>query len=189
MITDKRLKELAAKYGTPLYVFDMARLCKRVQAMRQVLGPDIGLCYAMKANPFLVGYLSSLVDGIEVCSSGELDICRKSNVPEKKIILSGVHKSELDFQSLLQKQFNGLVTIESKLQFKYLLDNLQPQQEVAVIFRLTSGTQFGMEHDEIIALVDECKKHSNVHFRGLHYFSGTQKRDLDVMRQEIFSRF
>ena len=185
MITDKQVRELADRYGTPLYVFDMAKLWERVQAIRQVLGGDIGLCYAMKANPFLVGYLAEMVDGIEVCSPGELDICRKSNVQEKKIILSGVHKSELDYQKLFQKQFNGLVTIESKLQFKYLLDNLQPEQGVDVIFRLTSGTQFGMERDELISLVGACKKHSHVHFRGLHYFSGTQKRDLKAMRQDI----
>lgn len=187
MITDKQARELADRYGTSLYVFDLAKLRERVQAIRQVLGGDIGLCYAMKANPFLVGYLAEVVDGIEVCSPGELDICRKLNVPEEKIILSGVHKSELDFQQLFQKQFHGLVTIESKLQFKYLLDNLQPGQEVDVIFRLTSGTQFGMERDEFICLVDECKKHSHVHFCGLHYFSGTQKRDLKVMRQDIAS--
>ncbi len=187
MITNNRAKELAAKYGTPLYVFDVTKLRQRVQTIRQVLGTGIGLCYAMKANPFLVGMMSLLVDGVEVCSPGELEICRRVNVPDEKIVLSGVYKAESDFREVLREKFSGLVTIESKRQFNYLIENLQSHQEADIIFRLTSGNQFGMERDEIITLVDECKQYPTVHFRGVHYFSGTQKKDLEVMRQDISS--
>ncbi|MCA9557595.1 MAG: hypothetical protein KC583_03425, partial [Myxococcales bacterium] len=42
---------LAAAHGTPLYVYDLGIAAKKVALLRQVMGPDIGLHYAMKANP------------------------------------------------------------------------------------------------------------------------------------------
>ena len=103
MLTDEKVKELADKYRTPMYVFDISELRQRVRSIKGILGKNIELCYAMKANPFLVGCLSDLVDCIEVCSPGEQEICKKANIPDNKIIFSGVHKSKTDFQNLLKK--------------------------------------------------------------------------------------
>jgi len=185
MITDEQAKTLVAKYGSPLYIFDIDELRQRTQAIRQILGEYIGLCYAMKANPFLVDYLSKMTDGIEVCSPGELEICKKMHVPDEKIILSGVHKSNSNFNDLAKTRFKGIITIESKLQFKYLIENLSPNHNVNVILRLTSGNQFGMEQEEIEYLTRESKNYPNVNVCGLHFFSGTQKKDLDIIEKEI----
>lgn len=187
MLTDEKVKELVDKYRTPMYVFDISELRQRVRSIKGILGKNIELCYAMKANPFLVGCLSDLVDCIEVCSPGELEICKKANIPDNKIIFSGVYKSKTDFQNLLKNDITGLITIESKLQFEYLVDTVQNSKSVDVIFRLTSGNQFGMDVDDFMYLVRECIKYPNIHFRGIHYFSGTQKKDLKLIRQEILS--
>ena len=44
----------AEKYGTPLYIFDTDQAAEQVKSFRKILGEKAGLCYAMKANPFLV---------------------------------------------------------------------------------------------------------------------------------------
>ena len=68
-MTDNIFREVM----TPSYIFDIAVLKDRVKKMRELLG-NIKLCYAMKANPFLIGDLQDAVDCFEVCSHGEFRI-------------------------------------------------------------------------------------------------------------------
>ncbi len=55
----------AEKYGTPLYIFDTDQAAEQVKSFRKILGEKAGLCYAMKANPFLVKQMAGLTDRIE----------------------------------------------------------------------------------------------------------------------------
>ena len=73
----------AEKYGTPLYIFDTDQAAEQVKSFRKILGEKAGLCYAMKANPFLVKQMAGLTDRIEVCSMGEFYICREMEIPEE----------------------------------------------------------------------------------------------------------
>ena len=72
MTKKELLVQGAEKYGTPLYIFDTDQAAEQVRTFRRILGEEIGLCYAMKANPFLVKQMAELTDRIEVCSMGEL---------------------------------------------------------------------------------------------------------------------
>ena len=54
MLGVNELKEIAIKCGTPSYIFDTDELCARIDAMQQILGCGVTVCYAMKANPFLI---------------------------------------------------------------------------------------------------------------------------------------
>ena len=58
MLEIAKIVELAKEHATPMYLFDLDELQSRVQAMKEILGEDIRLCYAMKANPFLVDSMS-----------------------------------------------------------------------------------------------------------------------------------
>ena len=70
-MTDAILQQLAAAYGTPTFVFDVDALQARVRAIQTVFGPDIKLCYSIKANPFLLPAMSAVTARLEVCSPGE----------------------------------------------------------------------------------------------------------------------
>ena len=58
------------KYGTPLYIYDIDRLSETVAFFREKLRGRAGICFAMKANSFLVKQMAALTDRIEVCSMG-----------------------------------------------------------------------------------------------------------------------
>ena len=77
MLSDMQICEIAQEYGTPSYLFDLNELSSRVKRIKEVLGEKVELCYAMKANPFLVSYLDEYVERFEVCSFGEYEICKK----------------------------------------------------------------------------------------------------------------
>ena len=80
----ERLKEAAARYGTPLYVYDLDILREQMTIFRKKLGTDIGLCFAMKANAFLTVPMAAMTERIEICSFGEYQICRKLGSLRKK---------------------------------------------------------------------------------------------------------
>ena len=88
----EKLEYACARYGTPAYVFDLDILEAEAGRMRQALGGDISLCYAMKANPFLAERMAKIVDRIEVCSMGEFEICRTLEIPPGKLLISGALK-------------------------------------------------------------------------------------------------
>ncbi|MEG1895464.1 MAG: diaminopimelate decarboxylase, partial [Oscillospiraceae bacterium] len=88
-MTKDILKEISIEYGTPTYVFDTDKLAQRVGEIKKIVGKKIHLCYAIKANPFLVGVMADLVQKLEVCSPGELSICERLCVDMKKVVFSG----------------------------------------------------------------------------------------------------
>ena len=78
-------------FQTPYYVFDADRLLSRLQTVRTAL-PGIPVTFSIKANSFVTGLMGEAADHLEVCSPGELAICRKLRIPGEKIIYSGVNK-------------------------------------------------------------------------------------------------
>ena len=92
-MTDEQLMTLAEKYQTPMHIFDMDVLKKRVAFLKNHLPAHVSLCYAVKANTFIIKELCGQVERFEVCSPGELAICRRLHVPMEQVVLSGVYKT------------------------------------------------------------------------------------------------
>ena len=67
-------EELASRFGTPLYVYDLDVIDRQVESLRAVLPAVVDLAYAVKANPALavVAHLGRLGLGADVASAGEL---------------------------------------------------------------------------------------------------------------------
>ncbi|UPU40089.1 AMP-binding protein [Erysipelothrix sp. Poltava] len=114
--TSMNLKELCTSNNelkTPCYIFDVDFLEEHVKEIKASLPNNTKLCYAMKANPFLVGILDKMVDSFEVCSPGEYRICQRNNISNLKIILSGVYKNSEDIREIIQMEEQPIYTVES----------------------------------------------------------------------------
>ncbi len=173
------------KLTTPSYVLDMDVLVAHVNAMKAIVGNGTGLCYAMKANPFLVPEMANLVDKIEVCSPGELSICQAYGIPGSKIIFSGVNKTRQDVEAALSYGV-AIITVESNKHFRLICEYCQKHQVSSdVLFRITNGSQFGMDAESIENILAQKHKYDFIHIRGIHYFSGTQKKKLDKLKEEL----
>lgn len=185
-MTDEQIHTLTTQYGTPLYVFDINVLRRRIAYLRNSL-PGVRLCFAVKANPFLLQELRGFADRFEVCSPGEAEICNRAHIPAAQQVISGVYKTPSVMEKMIA-QGNGprLFTVESVRQFR-LLSGLAEQyrKPINVLLRLTSGNQFGMEEQEIVQLVQEREGYPLVCIRGIQFFSGTQKTSLKRLRREL----
>jgi len=92
------LAEIAARVGTPVYVYSTATMCRHVAALREALEPiqDPLIAYAVKANPnsAVIATLANSGLGADVVSAGEYQRARAAGVPGEKIVFSGVGKTE-----------------------------------------------------------------------------------------------
>ncbi|OUP11135.1 alanine racemase [Collinsella sp. An2] len=186
-LSDGVLGDVAQRFGTPLYVFDERALAERTAFLRASLPQGVGLCYAMKANTFVLPQLSPLVDRVEVCSPGEYRICRTVGVPQGRLVISGVHKDEATVAAALADAAQpATVTIESEAQMR-LVDQLAQRfgLRVPVLLRLTSANQFGLDACKVRELAGRYLRATHIELRGVQYFSGTQKTSAKRIGREI----
>lgn len=171
--------EMIERYGiqTPCYIFDTDELTDRVQRIQSELAVcKSGLCFAIKANPFLIPALDAVISQYEVCSPGELEICRADRIAGEKIIFSGVVKSDADIRAALEYPV-GTVTVESYRQWQLLKEAVAVTGRGAkVLLRLSSGAQFGMERETVLQIAEELQAEPQIVFGGIHFFAGTQRK-------------
>ena len=183
-MNEEKLRELAVSLDTPSYVFDTDILTERARWIADTIRPA-KLCFAMKANPFLVKVLDGYVERYEVCSPGEFHICVQNGLDMKKIVLSGVNKEYEDMRCAMEQ---GVVhyTAESRGQF-YLVSRCAEEldRHVEILLRVTSGNQFGMSEEDVRQLIRERDKYPYVNICGLQYFTGTQKKVIKKIAAEV----
>ena len=186
-LADDTLRELAGSFGTPLFVFDERELAQRVSHLRSMLPERTGLCFAAKANPFVLPELTPLIDRLEICSPGEYRICQALGLPHEKIVVSGVHKSEEIVDAALSNPTPpAAITIESTAQLDLVMCvAIARGKRAPILLRLTSGNQFGLDRAELMSTVRKLRKASCVDLLGIQFFSGTQKTSLKRLQREL----
>lgn len=182
----KKITELATKYGTPTYVFFENILFDLTKKIRQSLPDNTGLCFAMKANPFLAGSLSHMTDRLEVCSPGEYEICIRENIAPERLVVSGVSKTKEAMERILSYSHGkGFYTIESPMQYKILRDcSGKLGVRLKCFLRLSAKNQFGMDKETLENVLKELVSDNVLEFAGIHYYSGTQKKP-DKVEKEL----
>lgn len=184
---DACLRKIESEWGTPSFVFDAAAFKARLEACREIVGADIALCFAMKANPFLTGAAAQVGAHLEVCSPGELAICEQLGVDPALVVYSGVNKEISDITEAASFGA-GVMTAESLLHATYLNEvAVSRGQVIDVLPRLNSGSQFGMSKEDLLWLVDHRGEFPGINLVGIHYFVGTQRKKLKHQRRELES--
>lgn len=181
-----QLASIAKEFGTPSFVFDESALALRMREIKEIVGDSVHLCYSIKANPFLIPAMSNLVEMLEVCSPGELEICESLGVNPDTILFSGVNKTREDIDHAIHAGVT-LFTAES-LQHVRLLNEAAIRASIVypVLLRLTAGSQFGMDESDMLDVIKNRDEYVGLRFVGIHYFSGTQRAKLDKdQRKEL----
>lgn len=176
------LKAIIEKYGTPTYIYDIGILKKRIKYIKEHLPKHVKICYAIKANTFVVKDIENNVDRFEVCSPGEFEICRTKKVNEDKILISGINKSPDEIEHVIQNTSVRFFSIESMSQFNYFKNS---KQKIELLLRLTSGNQFGINKEDIEEIIKSKSKYPNLEIKGIQYFSGTQKTSIKILKKEL----
>jgi diaminopimelate decarboxylase len=122
------LAEIAARYGTPCYVYSRAALAKAYAAYRDTLRAyglaDRSLvCYAVKANSNLaiLNLFARLGAGFDIVSGGELARVIAAGGDPGKVVFSGVGKSRAEMRTALEAGIHCF-NVESASELEQLND-------------------------------------------------------------------
>ena len=174
---------ITKKFGTPIYVYDINELDKRIDHLKKSFSNDISLVYAVKANTFIAKEVESMIDKFEICSPGEFEICNNLNINHNKMVISGVYKNYKFIESLVKNYDINRYTIESIEHFEILDElSIKYNKKLNVLIRLTSGNQFGVSEEDFKHIIANNK---NLVIKGIEYFSGTQKHSIKRINKEI----
>lgn len=169
---------------SPAYIFSEQDFIDRARLVKKAFGKDTDICFSIKANPFLLAVLPEEFSKIEVCSPGELEICRALRIDPAKIIFSGVNKSKEETERAIEYGA-GLLTAES---FRHLEHISSAASErgitVDVLVRLSCESQFGMDRSDVFSVIKNRDSYAGINIAGIHYFTGTQKsRPKEIIKE------
>lgn len=93
---DVDINELAAKYGTPLYVYSRRTFLEHYRKIKSAFSDmDTLICYSVKANSngVILKEMQKEGSGFDIVSGGELFRALRTGVDPKKIVYAGVGKT------------------------------------------------------------------------------------------------
>ncbi len=102
---DVPIKKLAARLGTPFYVYSSRTLRRHFRVLKEAFaGAEHLICFAVKAlsNLSILGLFASMGSGFDVVSAGELMRCIRAGADPKKIVFSGVGKTDEEIRVALE---------------------------------------------------------------------------------------
>lgn len=178
-------EKLISQFKTPFYAFDLKVLRDRISYIKSSLPDNIDICYAVKANTFIISEAEKYVSRLEVCSEGEFEICERADVPMSKIVLSGVYKTPVFIERTINQYDDiGIFTIESMRQYELLKQLAQKySRKLRVLVRINSKNQFGVTEDDLKSIIED--KNDFIDIKGIQYFSSTQKGSYKKLNREF----
>ena len=194
------IAEIAAEYGTPVFVYDEQHLRSRCREAVASFGSEVA--YAGKA--FLCIAMAKLVNEegmcLDVASAGELYTAIRAGVPGNRIVFHGNNKSVRELQ-MAREYGVGRIVVDSADEIDRL-ENLHSEdgQVVSVLLRVTPGIRaethefistgqedskfgFGIKSGAASAAVDRAKASNAINLLGIHSHIGSQ-----VFRIESFDK-
>ena len=124
------LERIARDFGTPCYVYSRAALSGAFEEFSMACaGRDVLVCYAMKANSNLavLNLFARLGAGFDIVSGGELARVIAAGADPRKVVFSGVGKTETE--------------IRAALKARILCFNVESEEELERISRLAAGSR------------------------------------------------
>ncbi len=148
--------DLAAEFGTPLFVYDEQHLRSRCREAVEAFGP--GVAYATKA--FLCTAMAKLAheEGmhLDVATGGELHVALKAGVPAEKLVLHGNNKSMVELRMALDAGV-GRIVVDSFDELDRLDElHVETGSVPKVLLRLTPGIK-AETHEYISTGQDDSK--------------------------------
>lgn len=101
------LETVARRFGTPCFVYSRAAIEHNYRAFARALaGRDALVCYSVKANSNLavLALMARLGAGFDIVSGGELARVKAAGGDLRKVVFSGVGKSETEIEDALRSK-------------------------------------------------------------------------------------
>ena len=203
------LRAAARRFGTPLFVTDLAALDAACAAVVAAFPDPIVRQYSIKANdvPGVIAAIAGRGFGANVVSRGEWELARRAGVPDDRITLEGVGKTPADLRAAARAAAAGRplrwIALESpdeaaelaaavrrlgthRIDVLYRLNpDVTPETQAGLAVGL-GGSKFGMTETEIAAAVEAGGGPTGLlRPRGIHLHVGSQLGAVDAWREAV----
>lgn len=138
--------ELVQKYGTPVYIYDIARIKEQADKFKETFKSQhvkAQVAYASKAFSSLALYqiLAKEDVSLDVVSGGELYTAIQAGFPSQRIHFHGNNKSKSELEAALDYHI-GCFVVDNFYELE-LLDHLscEREQSIKVLIRVTPGVE------------------------------------------------
>lgn len=197
------LSAVAARFGTPCYVYSRAEIEQRWREFDGAFGAvDHLVCYAVKANSSLaiLNLLARLGSGFDIVSGGELERVIAAGGEPARVVFSGVGKTAEEMAYGLQqgiKCFNvesiaelrQLDKVAGKLACKAPVSlRVNPDVDVKTHPYIATGlkeNKFGIPHAEALAGYRLAATLGNIRISGIDCHIGSQITELAPFRDAL----
>jgi diaminopimelate decarboxylase len=187
------LAELARLHDTPLYVYDLAVLERRVGALRAALPGAFRLAYAVKANPnpAVLARIAGLGLGADVASGGELTRVLAAGFEPASLVFTGPGKRDSELTAAVVAGV-GLITVESPNELRRLEAIASAAgRPMAILLRRSVGPdaheavriigdegagKFGMDDDDLRTSARYALDSEWLQLHGIHAFGASNVR-------------
>lgn len=184
--------DIAREVGTPFYLYSQATLTRHFQAFDSAFaGIDHLTCFAVKAcsNIGILNLFAGLGGGADIVSGGELYRALKAGVDPKRIIYSGVGKTEQELRYALEsgillfnvesgqelerlQRIAAGMGVQAPVSFRVNPD-VDPQTHAYISTGLAKN-KFGIPIDQALDLYVRAKGMENIEVRGVSCHIGSQ---------------
>lgn len=191
------LRELALRFGTPLYVYSHQALKTALENwMRGIAGTNHRVFYAMKANSnlALLKFFHDSGTGFDIVSRGELQRALMAGAKGNDIVYSGVGKSREDIRAALRADI-GCFNVESIPELDRINEVALEEKRVAPVSvrvnpdvdakthpYISTGlknNKFGVSYDQTVALYQRAATLPGIRISGIDMHIGSQITELE----------
>ena len=189
------LDKLAIKYSTPLYCYSYNKLRSNIINFFTYFKKFSPLvCFAIKSNTNinLIREIKKFGLGADVVSKGELMLALKAGINKKKIVFSGVGKTESELKFAIEKKIL-LINSESESEIKIIEKiakkknvvvnigiRLNPNTDANTLKQISTGkkeNKFGVDEKTFLKLVSVLRTSKNIKLKCLSVHIGSQITD------------
>jgi diaminopimelate decarboxylase len=181
--------------GTPLFVYSLDMVTRRIADLRAALPARVAVHYAVKANPFapLLAKMKALVDGFDIASGGELRFVLDAGIDAAVVSFAGPGKRDDELEEALAA--GATLNLESEAEAERALgiaERLGKTPRLAIRvnppfelrgsgMKMGGGAKpFGLDAERVPALARRIIG-AGAEWRGLHIFAGSQALDAEAI--------
>ncbi|HUO04984.1 MAG TPA: diaminopimelate decarboxylase [Candidatus Binataceae bacterium] len=198
---DVSVADLAKRFGTPLYVYSARTIKRHFRVFDEAFaGTDHLICYAMKALSSL-GILKLFADqgaGFDIVSVGELMRCLRIGADPKKIVFSGVGKTDEEIAAALEAgilminaesrpELHRISAVASRLKRKAPVSvRVNPDLDPGTHPHISTGhrdSKFGVPLSQVDEYYAEARGLPGLELVGLSTHIGSQITELEPFRE------
>ncbi len=198
-----RLADLAAAWGTPLYVLDDQAIAAQVHRFRRALElnwPSARMVWASKAFPCTAVYRLMAAEsiGVDVAGGGELVMALAGGVDPGRIVMHGNAKTAAEL-TMATEAGVGLIVIDNFDDIDKL-EALPRKTKQPVLIRVIpdvrpdtyeavatgqAGSKFGLPIPAARTAIDRVRRSKNLRLHGLHAHIGSQIMSAEPFAKEV----